>query len=234
MNRKNKVAILGNGREVPNIIENLECLPEYELVAIYDDSPQHIGSVNCGCEVKAGLRNALEEEDLSFVWGIGSIDNRFLRLKLLFEMDIPIERFVTLVHPASSVSKFAVIGPGAIIQAGAVISCNVQIGANCFISPGCIIGHDTSLGPGNILAAGTTLAGKIDIGGANYFGMNASVKQYLKIGHGNILGMSACLISDLTDGETVVGVPANKIKADILPNGFCSWLSHSSSRKNMQ
>ena len=217
------IVILGNGAEVPNIIEIINRNPELRLAGILDDAATE--AVDLGCRIIGRTADAVKYEDHQFVWGMNSINNRFLRLKLMVEMGIPAKRFITLIHPAAIVSASALVGAGSVIQAGAVIGCNVKIGVCSYLSPNCVIGHDTVLGAGTIMASGAMLAGRITMGAANYIGMGACIKEELRLGHGNIVGMMAAVIRNVADGNTLVGVPASIIGNIALPERFDSWIN---------
>lgn len=224
------IAILGNGGEVPNILEIIDTIPDYHCVGIFDDNSATHGNTIAGIKVLGPITEALKHNDYALVLGIGSPHNRFLRLSIVFQHQLNPKRFVTLIHPRATVSASAQLQPGVIIQAGAVINCNVKIGANSYISPNCVIGHDTTLGPGNILAAGVLLAGRIEAGAANYFGMGASIRHEQKLGNGNLIGMGSVLVKDVKDGETVVGIPGKIMRQETLPEAFKDWYRFSTTR----
>lgn len=210
-----QVIILGNGAEVPNILDIIADRPELSLTGILDDSY----NVENG-HIIGRLADARRYHDHCFILGINSLRNRFFRLKLGMEQEIAPEKFLTLVHPKATISPSAVLGHGVIVQAGTVIGCNVKIGAGSYLSPLCVIGHDTELGVGNILASGALLAGRVRIGAANYIGMGACIREELVIGHGNVIGMGAAVIRNIADGDTVVGVPASRIGHETLPDNL--------------
>ena len=218
-----KIIILGNGAEVPNIIELIAFRPDLSISGILDDNP--LRPFTRDLPVIGNLSEITRYADHGLVWGINSMNNRFLRLRLAFELQLSPERFVRLIHPSAIISPSAELGSGVIVQAGTVISCNVKIGNHTYISPLCSIGHDTTLADGNILASGVMLAGGVKIGAANYFGMTSGIREKLVIENGNIIGMGATVIHNVTNGHTMVGVPAHSKGQQPLPELFSAWIS---------
>jgi acetyltransferase EpsM len=120
--------------------------------------------------------------------------------------------FATLVHPAVSISKSAVIGTGSAVRAGCVIAANVKIGAHVIINRGCLVGHDVVIGDYALLSPGANIAGKTVIGKGTQIGMGAIVIDNLTIGEGSFIGAGSLVTRNVPDLVQVVGMPAQIIR----------------------
>lgn len=114
----------------------------------------------------------------------------------------------TLVHPASFVSRKALLGPGTVVCGGAIVQTNARVGRGCIVNTSSSIDHDCVLGAGVHVCPGAHLAGSVVVGEHTWIGIGASVKHGLSIGRGVTVGAGASVVGDVKDGSTVVGVPA--------------------------
>lgn len=144
-----------------------------------------------------------------FVVAVG--DNK-LRMKLMTDLEngggIP----ATLIHPASTVSQFADIGPGSVVMAGAIVNVDAQVGRCCIINTGATVDHDCLLGDGVHLSPGANLAGGVRVGEESWVGIGAAVKQRITIGKYCVVGAGAAVIYDICDSTIVGGVPAVQLR----------------------
>jgi sugar O-acyltransferase (sialic acid O-acetyltransferase NeuD family) len=150
------------------------------------------------------LFNRMSEFD-GVVVAIGN--NRIRRDKLhwLESKGAPI---VSLIHPSAVISRYASIGNGSVIFASAVVNVDAVLGIGSIINTGASVDHDCTLGDCVHVSPGARLAGGVRVGDRTWIGIGASVRQYLSIGSDVIVGAGAAVVGDITDGCTVVGVPA--------------------------
>ena len=118
----------------------------------------------------------------------------------------------SVVHPAATVSRSAVIGDGCQILARAVVAASVQLGEGCILNHGAQADHECSLGPGVHMAPGSVLCGCVEVGQAAMIGAGAVVLPRLRIGQNAIVGAGAVVTKDVPDGAVVVGNPARQIQ----------------------
>ncbi len=105
------------------------------------------------------------------------------------------------------------IGDGSIICAGSILTVDITIGRHVHINLDCTIGHDAILEDFVTLAPGVHVSGCVTIKEGSYIGTGASIingyqDRPLVVGTGAVVGAQACVIRDVPDGATVVGVPA--------------------------
>jgi len=118
----------------------------------------------------------------------------------------------SLVADSAQVARTATVSHGAAVLRGAIIGAFSQVGEGAIISTGASVDHDCMIGPYAHIAPGTHLAGNVEIGAHAMLGVGTSVVPGVRIGAGAIVGAGAVVISDVPDGQTVVGVPARPTK----------------------
>jgi sugar O-acyltransferase (sialic acid O-acetyltransferase NeuD family) len=113
-----------------------------------------------------------------------------------------------IIHPTASVSRFATLGAGTVVFAQAAINAGAKLGAGCIVNTSSSIDHDCALGDGVHVCPGAHLAGSVCVGEAAWIGVGASVRDGVAIGSGVTVGAGASVVANVSDGLTVVGVPA--------------------------
>lgn len=91
---------------------------------------------------------------------IGNLPLRKALLDRLASLPVPIP---ALVHPASTVSPSAQIGPGALVLPGAIVHTNAVVGMGAIISAGAVIDHDAVVGPCAHVDAGAVVAARASV-----------------------------------------------------------------------
>ena len=119
---------------------------------------------------------------------------------------------VTLVHPAAVVAKSAHIEMGTVIFAQAVVQAASRVGPAVIINTAATVDHDCVIGKGSHLSPGVHLSGEVVVGDYGWLGTGAVVGNQASIGHNVTVGAGACVIRDLPDNVTAVGVPARPVR----------------------
>lgn len=138
-----------------------------------------------------------------------AIGNNTIRKKLAGTVR---NKFVTLIHPQTQISKRASLGTGSVIMAGVTINTNVKVGNHCIVNTNASIDHDCIVEDFVHLSPNVALAGTVSVGEGTHIGIGACVIQGIKIGKWCTIGAGSVIISDIPDGCTVVGNPGKIIK----------------------
>lgn len=203
-----RLAILGAGGHGHVVADCAERLG-WSYIAFFDDNP---GAKKPGPWELAGtgadLLASVAGFD-AFIIGIGINRIRMERQQALVAAG---GRVATLIHPAATVSRHAVIGDGSVVFAGAVVNAGATVGQACILNTGCGIDHDDRLGDGVHVSPGAHLGGGVSVREASWIGLGAAVREGISIGRDVVVGAGAVVVNDVSDGLTTVGNPAREMK----------------------
>lgn len=131
MNAVQEIVFLGASAAFLEIIELIHDINKvesrYKVIALLDDDVALHGKIIEGIKVEGPLSDVKKYPTAKFVFGIGSIKTRALRIEILKRLAIPKERFITLIHPNAKIYPSARIGYGCIIHHGSVVFYASQI-----------------------------------------------------------------------------------------------------------
>lgn len=150
-------------------------------------------------------------DDVFFIYSLYRSDVIEERIKLRESFHIPLERYLTFIHPLATVARSAQIGYGNIILANVVINPNVKMGNFNTFNSNALVGHDTMMGDNNFIAGHCVIGSNLKIGNGNFFGLNSSIKNFIKIDDYNIIGMAANLVKDVASKQILIGNPAKPL-----------------------
>lgn len=198
----------GFGREVAWLVENCH---DGRVVACFIDDDEKKQGTDLNDIPILSLEQAVEQHpDAKVVGGIG---NPRIRELLMNKAAARGFGFDTLVHPRVEISKWVEMGIGAVICAGNILTTNILLGAHVQINLDCTIGHDVVLNDYTTLAPGVHVSGCVQCGKRVYIGtgaviINGTEECPLTIGNDVIVGAGAVVNKSVSNGITVVGVPA--------------------------
>lgn len=141
-----------------------------------------------------------------------AIGNSGVRKKLLEEMSLAGCRIATLIHPSSTVSKYATIKTGTVVMAGAVINTSAFVGQGSIINTCSSVDHDCVIGEYSHISVGAHLCGTVFVGANVWVGAGATVKNNISICADAFIGAGAVVVKDIDEIGVYVGVPARKLK----------------------
>lgn len=200
-----RLAILGasgHGKVVADCAE----LCGWSEVSFFDDSwPTKQGN---GAWSIIGDSRALLDRVRDFDGVLVAIGNNAVREAKLRDLSAKGATLPVLMHPFTTVSRYAQIGAGSVLFAGAVVNVDCRIGMGAIINTGATVDHDCDLGNAVHISPGAHLAGGVCLGDRSWVGIGSSVKQLVRIGHDVVVGAGAAVVSDVPDDRVVTGVPA--------------------------
>lgn len=214
-----KVVILGaagNSLEILDaVLDSADvCGPSHlEVLGFLDDDPSTLGRQINGFPVLGGLARARELSQALFVNGIGSTRTYKRKPDIIDRLEIPDDRFATVVHPSAVVSRSATIGVGTVVLQNAVVSSGATLGRHVLVLPLTVISHDARVDDFATIAGGAAISGHVHLGRACYVGTNASLREGVRIGDGALVGMGSVVLRDVPADTTVAGVPAVELSS---------------------
>jgi sugar O-acyltransferase (sialic acid O-acetyltransferase NeuD family) len=203
-----RLAILGasgHGKVVAEIAE----LCGWNEIHFYDDNWPAV-STNGPWNVLGNTEGLVKNSNAynGVIVAIGSNPIRYDKSMYLLSQEF---NLATLIHPFATVSGYSEIGQGCVVMAGAVINPFVKIGAASIVNTSATVDHDCTIGHGVHIGPGVNVAGTVIIGALTWLGIGSSIKQCISIGCQVVVGAGAVVVNNISDGLTVVGIPARAI-----------------------
>ena len=205
------IGVGGVGREAALIAEEInEQSQEWNILGFVDDNESVQNTYINGYPVLGKsqyLQNYKEE-----VYVFCGISNYKVKKKIISKLkENKNIKFATLIHPSVKLNKHIKIGEGCIIYQNVIMTVNIEIGNHVIISPKCGIGHDSVIDNYVTLLWNVNVSGNVKIKEGATMGSGSTVIQGLTIGEGSFVGAGACVIRDVDDNKTAVGVPTRYV-----------------------
>ena len=203
-----KFAILGAGGHSRVVADTAECCGWTDIEFFDDDWPSTKFSGHWPVVGNTQTLLARYEEFDGVIVAIGNNEIRRLKMDELSKGGIVCD---SLVHPSATISRYATLGAGVVAFAGVVVNAGVKIGDGAILNTGCSIDHDCILDDCVHVSPGARIAGAVQVGRMSWIGIGACVRQEISIGAKVTVGAGAAVVNNITDGVTVVGVPARAL-----------------------
>lgn len=204
----------GSSREIAQVVEEINASqPRWRLLGFLDDDADKHGQLVDGYPVLGPVQAAAAYPAARPIVGVASYKNLGARRRIVERLNIPGDRFATIVAPTARVSRHAFIGRGCAILHGAVVTHNTVVGDHALISSACVVGHDVTLAAYVTLAPSATVSGSTRIEADVYVGGGATIRDGLTVGKGALVGLGAVVFHDVAPGDTMLGNPAKRLWA---------------------
>ena len=154
----------------------------------------------------------LENPEYHFMWGIHMIGRNILTEKTFRRVNIPRERFATIVHKTAFVADSAILEPGAFVMSNCYVGAQARIGQCSLMMANSLVGHNTTVGPLCHFSVGSITSSYITIGLCSDVTLGAKVIEKVKIGNFAVAGAGSLVTRDIPDYEIHVGTPARFMK----------------------
>jgi acetyltransferase EpsM len=211
MSRPADLVIIGGGGHASVVVEAALSRPDLWAVRGFVDPVPHatlaseFGVPHLGTDDETA---ALIASDTAFVLGLGATPGSLLREIVAAKFSLPDTRWARIVHARAVVASTAILGPGSVVMAGAVINPRARLGAHCIVNTAAIVEHHVTIGDFTHIAPGAAVGGGATVGSSCYVGLGARVRDHVRVGARVTVAMGAVVTRDLSDGVTVLGVPA--------------------------
>jgi sugar O-acyltransferase (sialic acid O-acetyltransferase NeuD family) len=205
--------LVGGGGLAREVLATVRLLPdEWKTIGALDDDPSKHGADLDGVPVLGGSELVGELTDAAVIACVANAHRPAGRLGIVRRLNLPDDRWATVVHPTASVPQGSSLGPGTLLLAGVVITTPLRIGAHVVAMPNVLITHDDRIADGVTFAGGASLGGGVSVGECAYLGQGSSVREMLTIGAGAVVGMGSVVLQNVPAGEVWAGVPAIRIR----------------------
>ena len=205
------IGVGGVGREAALIAEEInEQSKQWNILGFVDDNKDVQNTYINGYPV-LGKSDYLQNYDKE-VYVVCAISNYKVKKRIISKLKANSNiKFATLIHPSVKLNKHIKIGEGCIVYQNVIMTVNIEVGDNVIISPKCGIGHDSVIDDYVTLLWNVNVSGNVKIKEGATMGSGSTVIQGLTIGEGSFVGAGACVIRDVEDNKTAVGVPTRYV-----------------------
>lgn len=212
-----KVIIIGgegNGGVIASCIEDNRLRfgdLEWEVVGFVNDYENEV----CGYPVLGGTDDVpklLENPDYFFMWSIHMIGRNIQTERVFKKVNIPTNRFATIVHKTAFVANSAILEPGVFVMSNCYVGPNTTIGLCSLMMSNALIGHNTLIGSLCHFSVGSITSSYVTIGKCSDVTLGARVLEKRKIGDFAVAGSCSLITHDVPDYEIHIGTPAKFLK----------------------
>lgn len=183
---------------------------EWDIAGFCNDYDQYVD----GYPVLGKLSDipSLIDNGYYFAWGIHLIGRNLKTASIFESLNIPDERWATIIHRSVFIDDSVVLEPGTFVMYNAYIAPRTHIGKCTMIKANTNIGHDVNIGAISHIAMGATIVSCVDIGYCSDVAVSSTILANNKIGDYAMLGASSLATHDIPDYEIHVGTPAKFLK----------------------
>lgn len=185
---------------------------QWEVVGLLDDDPRTHGRIVDGVPVIGPIDTVADRPEAFVTLCTASTRNQASRKLISERLDLPAERYATIVHPAASIALGTDIGAGTVAMAGVVVTAPQRIGAHVVLMPQVTLTHDDEVGDFATFAARVALAGSVTVGQGAYLGSGALVREGLEVGAWSLVGMGSVVLRNVPESEVWAGNPARRLR----------------------
>jgi len=204
----------GNGTVVQSTVEDINKIKKkWKILGFLNDKETDPinGYPILGKIDKKTVSKYLSQPDVYFFYTLISLKLNFKFLDKLLGLEIPEERFATIIHPTSVVSEHAKIGFGTCIQPFVSVGPNTQIGNHVQVFAQSLIGHGAVLDDYSYVANNACIGADVHLKEGAYLGTNATTLEFVKLGKWTVTGRGAVVLKDVPDYTKGAGNPAREI-----------------------
>lgn len=205
---KQKLLIIGAGSVGKFIAYNIgNFTKSFEIIGFLDDDITKHNQIIAGFPVLGSVEKLTQfsDKNIALVWGIAfpSVKRKLFEQYQHLEFDFP-----SFISKNAWISKQVTIGKGAIIYPGVSINYETIIDDFVVMNMNCAIGHNCSIGKFSSFSPGVNLGGNTTIGSFVEMGIGAATIQGISIADNAKIGGQAMVVKHISEGKTVVGIPA--------------------------
>ncbi|MDX9694242.1 MAG: sialic acid O-acetyltransferase [Bacteroidales bacterium] len=160
------------------------------------------------CDIKDVKSKFCDYDEIKIIYSLYRPDVMEERSSLLYNLNIPLEKFANFIHPSVMLARSVKLGYGNVLLANVVVNCNAVIGNFNTVNSMTLLGHDIIVGDNNYFAGHVSVGSGLVIGNKNFIGLNSTIRNGVNIGNTNIVGMASNVVKALSDSSIVYGNPA--------------------------
>jgi sugar O-acyltransferase (sialic acid O-acetyltransferase NeuD family) len=209
--------VIGAGGFARETVEAVRAANTWRLLGLLDDSPSMHGREVAGVPVIGPIELAHEHPDAQVVLTTGRPDNYVSRPLIAARLDLPDERYATIVHPSATVGLSCTVGAGSVLLAHVDLTADVTVGRHVVVMPQVVLPHDARVDDFATLASGVRAGGGCHIGEGAYIGAGALLRERITVGARALVGMGSIVTRPVPPERLWMGTPASDAGPAPLP-----------------
>src|SRR6476659_5201656 len=146
--------IIGAGGFARETAQAVRDAGDIKLLGHLDDNAALHGTEVDGVPVLGGCDLVHDLPGTRVVICVGNPRDYAARARLVRRLDLPADRYATVVHPTASVSATSEVGPGSVLLAHCVLTAAVRVGAHVAVMPHVVLTHDNEVADLATIASG--------------------------------------------------------------------------------
>lgn len=208
-----KIVVIGHGGHSKVIRDVILSQGKFEIIGFLDDRYEGFSIDNFFYgPVKYAETLVQYFFDIKFIVAIG--DNK-MRKKVVRDLNIPDEFFVTLVHHSAVISPSSKMGIGSVVMPNTVINADSDIGKHTIINTGAVIEHDCRIGDFVHVSPRSVVTGSVQLEEGVLLGAGATIIPNIKVEEWSVIGAGAAVIDHIPSHCTAVGIPARVMNVNM-------------------
>jgi sugar O-acyltransferase (sialic acid O-acetyltransferase NeuD family) len=191
--------------------------PTWSLVGFLDDSPERQDEIVDGLPVLGPIESIRDHPEAALVICTGRPDNYVSRRMIAERLDLPPERYATIIHPTATKGVTCQVGVGSVLLAHVDLTADVVVGSHVAVMPQVVLTHDVRIDDYATLGAGSRVGGAARVAGGAYIGSGACLRENITVGARAMVGMGSIVTSDVPPERLWFGSPARDMGRAPIP-----------------
>lgn len=158
------------------------------------------------------INEFLANPEFLFMYAIHPIGRGKKRVDIFNKMNIPLDRFATIIHETAFIPKTVKINPGVMVMANSYIGAATEIGHCTLIKASCLIGHNNIIKELCTFSAGCIVSSYVKIGKSSDVAFGARIIEKISMGDFSTAGAASLVLKNIGNNEIHVGSPAKFLK----------------------
>ncbi|MCJ7466112.1 MAG: acetyltransferase [Maribacter sp.] len=209
-----KIIIFGASGHGSVVLDCIQNEAKYKVIGFVDSFKKKGTKLN-GYEVlgsELDLPYLLDK--YSVIGGLVAIGDNWLRRSIVERIQkiAPDFRFITAIHPYSTIGLDVEIGDGTVIMPGVIINANTVIGNHCILNTNASLDHDGFMYNFTSLAPRVCIGGNLILGECSAICLGANIIENITVGKHTVVGAGSLVVGNIGNNVLAYGAPAKKIR----------------------
>lgn len=207
-----KLILIGDSGHA-KVIEHVAVRDGWKVIAKLDDKYSESGfDSNNQMRGPVSVAKDLLDNETFVLIAIGA--NRVRNL-IFDKLQIPIDKFATIIDPSAIIAEDVIIGFGTCIMPNCIVNPSSVIGNHVILNSRCVVEHDNVIEDYVHISPGSVLTGNVKVEKGCHIGAGATLIPSVNIGAWTVVGAGSTVIKNIEDNVTVVGTPSRLLTNSI-------------------